>query len=250
MALKTICQTPFERQHIHGKDFFKCSLQIATKSTHRFCCFETSLCYFVLAKCRVQSFTYSLKTEAWKHFAEMLCVLHYGTVCFRLRQYLHRLVLLSAQIPQNGFFLRMLIIFFNSYSGGWNPYWVDSARRPLNGPLPAPGDCDDGKFGGMMIGRGNRSIGRKPSPAPLCPPQIPLDQTRAITRAAAVGSQGLSAWAMARPMLIVTQQVKKFPASFSETRIFIVFTRVLHWSLFRFSWTPYFLFVSKHSSSK
>jgi hypothetical protein len=45
----------------------------------------------------------------------------------------------------------------------------------------------------MKIGRGNRSTGRKPAPAPLCPPQIPLDQTRARTRAAAVGSQRLTA---------------------------------------------------------
>jgi hypothetical protein len=59
----------------------------------------------------------------------------------------------------------------------------------------APGDCEDGGFGGMKIGRGNRSTGRKPAPAPLRPPQIPLDHTRA----AAVGSQRLTAWAMARP---------------------------------------------------
>jgi hypothetical protein len=38
----------------------------------------------------------------------------------------------------------------------------------------------------MKIGRGNRSTRRKPAPAPLFPPQIPLDQTRARTRAAAV----------------------------------------------------------------
>jgi hypothetical protein len=57
--------------------------------------------------------------------------------------------------------------------------------------VPAPGDCDDddGEFGEMKIGRGNRSTQRKPAPAPLCPPQIPLDQTRARLRAAAVGSQ-------------------------------------------------------------
>jgi hypothetical protein len=36
------------------------------------------------------------------------------------------------------------------------------------------GDC--GAVGGMKIGRGNRSTRRKPAPAPLCPPQIPLDQ--------------------------------------------------------------------------
>jgi hypothetical protein len=40
-------------------------------------------------------------------------------------------------------------------------------------------DC--GAIGGMKIGRGNRSTRRKPAPAPLCPPQIPHDQTRART---------------------------------------------------------------------
>jgi hypothetical protein len=54
-------------------------------------------------------------------------------------------------------------------------------------------DVDCGEIGGMKIGRG------KPAPAPLCPPQTPHDQTRARTRAAAVGSQRLTAWAMARP---------------------------------------------------
>jgi hypothetical protein len=59
------------------------------------------------------------------------------------------------------------------------------------------GDC--GEIGGINIGRGNRSTRRKPAPAPLCPPQIPHDQTRAQTRAAAVGSQRLTAWGMVRP---------------------------------------------------
>jgi hypothetical protein len=36
-------------------------------------------------------------------------------------------------------------------------------------------DC--GAIGEMKIGRGNRSTRRKPAPAPLCPPQIPHDQT-------------------------------------------------------------------------
>jgi hypothetical protein len=76
--------------------------------------------------------------------------------------------------------------------------------------VPAPGDYDDKEFGGMKIGRGNRSIRRKPAPAQLCLPQIPLDQTRA----AAVGSQPLTAWAMARssnffltPMTIIGNKV-------------------------------------------
>jgi hypothetical protein len=65
--------------------------------------------------------------------------------------------------------------------------------------VPAPGDYDDGEYGGMKIGRRNRSTREKPVPVPLCPPQIPLDQTRDRTRAAAMGSQRLSASAMARP---------------------------------------------------
>jgi hypothetical protein len=59
------------------------------------------------------------------------------------------------------------------------------------------GDC--GAVGGMAIGRVTRSTGRKPAPAQLCPSHIPHEQTRAQTRAAAVGSQRITAWAMARP---------------------------------------------------
>jgi hypothetical protein len=40
--------------------------------------------------------------------------------------------------------------------------------------VPAPGDCDDGEFGGMKIGRGNQSTRRKPALGPLYPAQIPL----------------------------------------------------------------------------
>jgi hypothetical protein len=60
-------------------------------------------------------------------------------------------------------------------------------------------DDDYGAVGGMSIGRGNRSTRRKPTPVPLCPPQIPHDLTWDRARVAAVGSQRLTAWAMARP---------------------------------------------------
>jgi hypothetical protein len=43
--------------------------------------------------------------------------------------------------------------------------------------VPAPGDYEDGEFGGMMIGRGNRSTRGKPAIVPLCSPQIPHDLT-------------------------------------------------------------------------
>jgi hypothetical protein len=61
------------------------------------------------------------------------------------------------------------------------------------------GEVDCGAISGMKIGKGNRTTRRKPAPAPVCPPQIPLDLTWDRTRAAAVGSQRLTASAMARP---------------------------------------------------
>jgi hypothetical protein len=83
--------------------------------------------------------------------------------------------------------------FLNSHSEGWSPNGVHSARQPLLAYCTCPGDCEDGEFGGIKIGRGNRSTWRKPTPTPLCPPQIPLDQTRVRIRAAVVGSQRLTA---------------------------------------------------------
>jgi hypothetical protein len=47
------------------------------------------------------------------------------------------------------------------------------------------------------FGRGNRSTRRKPSPAPLCPPQNPTWRPGFEPRTAAVGNQRLTAWAMA-----------------------------------------------------
>jgi hypothetical protein len=70
------------------------------------------------------------------------------------------------------------------------PLGTSATEWPI---VPAPGDYDVQEIGGMKTGRGNRSTRRKPAPAPLCPPQIPLDQTRARTRVASVGSQRLTA---------------------------------------------------------
>jgi hypothetical protein len=68
---------------------------------------------------------------------------------------------------------------------------VPLVRRPIIGLLYQPRVIDDecGAVGGMRIGRGNRSARRKPSPVPLCPPQIPRELTWARTWAAAVGSR-------------------------------------------------------------
>jgi hypothetical protein len=51
------------------------------------------------------------------------------------------------------------------------PLGTTATERPI---VPAPGDYDDGGIGGMMIGRENRSIRRKPAPLsttnPTCCP--------------------------------------------------------------------------------
>jgi hypothetical protein len=76
-------------------------------------------------------------------------------------------------------------VFFFNLCGGT----LDTAAT--TGLLCHPrmiGDGDRGEIGGMKICRGNRSTRRKPSPAPLCAPQIPHDYTWVWTKAAAVGN--------------------------------------------------------------
>jgi hypothetical protein len=77
-----------------------------------------------------------------------------------------------------------------SLSGGVESNWVHSARRPLIGPLYLP--LVIMKMENFVEG-GNRSCRRKPVPVQLCPPQMPLDQTRDRTRVAAVRSR-LELW--------------------------------------------------------
>jgi hypothetical protein len=77
------------------------------------------------------------------------------------------------------------------------PLGTAATNRPI---VPAPGDCEDGEIGGMMIGRGNQSTQRKHAPVPLCPRQTP-HAARKRTRAAAVGSQRLTALATVQPKI-------------------------------------------------
>jgi hypothetical protein len=98
--------------------------------------------------------------------------------------------------------LEFLFLLLLLLSVGWDsPLGTAATTCLLYQPrMIDDGDC--GTIGGMKIGRGNRSTWRKPVPEPHCPPQIPHEQTRARTRAVAVGSQRLTAWAMARSKLI------------------------------------------------
>jgi hypothetical protein len=93
----------------------------------------------------------------------------------------------------------LCVCFSNSHSGGWSPSWVHSVRRPLNGLLYLPREIMimENLVEWRLAGE-TEVLGEKPNPAALCPPQIPLDQTRVRTRAAAMVSQRLTAWAMAR----------------------------------------------------
>jgi hypothetical protein len=50
------------------------------------------------------------------------------------------------------------------------PLGTAATYRPI---VLAPGDYDDGTFGGIIIGRGNRSTWRKLAPVPLCLPKTP-----------------------------------------------------------------------------
>jgi hypothetical protein len=86
----------------------------------------------------------------------------------------------------------LIIIFFVISGVGLSPLGTAATSGQLYKPqMIDDGDC--GAIGGMKIGRGNRSTRKKPALGPLCPPQIPHDQTRARTWAAAVGSQRLTA---------------------------------------------------------
>jgi hypothetical protein len=69
-----------------------------------------------------------------------------------------------------------------------SPLVNDTTTGLLYQPLMIDGDC--GAVGGMKIGRGNRCTRRKSDP--LCLLQILHDQTRARTRAAALGSLQIS----------------------------------------------------------
>jgi hypothetical protein len=94
-------------------------------------------------------------------------------------------------------------IFLNSHSRGWSPNSVHLARRPLINLLYLPRVIDRmTNWVEWRLARKTEVLGEKPAPAPLYPPQIPHGLTWALTRAAAVGSRRLTAWAMTRPSLL------------------------------------------------
>jgi hypothetical protein len=92
---------------------------------------------------------------------------------------------------------RLSLFFFSWDVVRLCPLGTSAANWPI---VPAP---DDRRWMWSSLWNENRqgswSTGREPVPAPLCQTQIPHDFTWDLTRAVAVGSQRLTAWAMARP---------------------------------------------------
>jgi hypothetical protein len=95
------------------------------------------------------------------------------------------------------------LFFYYLFGVGWD--WVHLVRRPLFGLLYQPRMIDDDYEAviGMRIGGGNRSTWRKHALVPLWPPKTPHDLTWDRTRAAAVGSQRLTAWAYGTTIVLI-----------------------------------------------
>jgi hypothetical protein len=97
-------------------------------------------------------------------------------------------------------------LHFSSFLGWSGTESASTITEATSGLLYSPGcwwmDDKCGAAGGML-GRGNRNTRRTPAPVLLCSPQIPHDLNRARTRAAAVGSWRLTAWASALPKLCI-----------------------------------------------
>jgi hypothetical protein len=97
-------------------------------------------------------------------------------------------------------------IIWGSYFlfGLWG-YWLCGHFWPI---VPASGDSEDdcGEADGMQTGKGNRSSRRKPSPALLLSITNPTWSDPGLNPAAAVWSQGLIAWAMARPFEVLSAE--------------------------------------------
>jgi hypothetical protein len=81
--------------------------------------------------------------------------------------------------------------------------WVHLSRRTIVGLSYQPETIDKcGAFSEIIIGRGNRSNQTKSAPVFVCPPQIPPVLTWNRARTAAVGTQQMTAWAVARPVTV------------------------------------------------
>jgi hypothetical protein len=103
------------------------------------------------------------------------------------------------------------VFLFKFVSGRWSPYGSPRGTAASYWPtVPVPGDCEDGEVGGMNCGwQGKPKYSEKTCPSAILSTTNPTCQTRARNLAAAVGSQRLTASAMARPYGMVNFQLNE-----------------------------------------
>jgi hypothetical protein len=86
--------------------------------------------------------------------------------------------------------LRQSVLFFFNIGGGWRSYWVHSALRPLLAYYTCPGWLWGWRsWWTERFWQGKRKYSEKTCPDATLSTTNPTCQTRARTRAAAVGSQ-------------------------------------------------------------
>jgi hypothetical protein len=103
-------------------------------------------------------------------------------------------------------FVSYLLFFVVVVVGGrWSPCGSPRGTAASYWPIvPVPGDCEDGEVGGMKCGwQGKPKYSEKTCPSAILSTTNSTCQTRARTWAAAVGSQRLTAWAMARTLILI-----------------------------------------------
>jgi hypothetical protein len=100
-------------------------------------------------------------------------------------------------LSDSAFFGSMLLFFFYYWWGGTKSLGTAATSGLLYKPQMI-GEDDCGAIGGIKIGRGNRSTRRKSAPAPIVHHKSHMTRPGLEPRTAAVGSQRLTAWSMAR----------------------------------------------------
>jgi hypothetical protein len=148
-------------------------------------------------KCTLNTFTVMLFNESGSNHRLPRCHSSISTLYLVISMFPYAYYCVKAMLGLSSSFVwlqNVLIILhyhsFNHVSCVLPLLWATSGLL-YQPQMIGEGDC--GAIGGMKIGKGNRSTRRKPARAPLCSLQIPFDQTRDRTWAAALGSQRLTA---------------------------------------------------------
>jgi hypothetical protein len=114
----------------------------------------------------------------------------FGALCWRG----HKLLLGSLMPDRSKYKVRRSVVRGSPGRSGVGSGAYNPTSEKFTFTKPAPGGYEDGEFGGMMIGKGNQSTQIKTWPRTTLSTRNPTWSERARNRAAAVGSQRLTAW--------------------------------------------------------